>query len=150
MKTLTLLFWLISTMATSQDSTTLKPFTFTKNDIAVSSCFFMYGFVKGWADEIEYHHYALSNRFPGLFKNGNKFFDGRYDEDGIWDAKHLAAGLQGSLMTAAVLLKFGDLKKYPKKQRLKKILFDSVKYDFSRRLGFFVSYNLINKNRLFK
>ncbi len=152
MKTiLTLLLLLLSagTMAASLDSTKLKPFTFSKNDIAVSSCFFMYGFIKGWADEIEYHHYALSIRFPFLFKNGSTFFDGRHDDDGILDAKHLAAGLQGSLMTAAVIIKFGDLKNYPKRQRFKKICLDTVKYDFSRRLGFFLSYNVINQNKLF-
>jgi hypothetical protein len=121
----------------------------TKNDIAVSSCFFGYGFVKGWGDQIEYHHYEMSVQFPNLFKNNNHFWDGRYDDDGIFDAKHLAAGIQASLMTAAVCIKIGDLKNYPKKDRFKKVCFDILKYDFSRRLGFFISYNVINKNPLF-
>ncbi len=127
-----------------------KWYKVTKNDYGVSSCFFGYGFVKGWADQIEYHHYEMSVQFPSLFRNGNHFFDGRYDDDGIWDAKHLAAGLQAMFMTAAVVIKFGDLKRYPKKHRFKKVCKDIVTYDFSRRLGFFISYNVINKNKLFK
>jgi len=124
----------------------------SKNDVWVSSCFFSYGFVKGWADQIEFHHYEMSIQFPGLFRNGNTFWDGRYDDDGIWDAKHLAAGLQASLMTAAVCIKLGGkrLKEYPKKDRFKKVVFDIIKYDFSRRAGFFLSYNVIHKNQLFK
>ncbi len=127
-----------------------KVVAFPKSDIWVMSCFFGYGFIKGWADQIEYHHYEMSQQFPRLFRNGNTFWDGRYDDDGIWDAKHLAAGLQASLMTAAVIIKVGDYKKLPKKGRVKRILFDVVKYDFSRRLGFFLSYNVINQNKLFK
>lgn len=142
MKTLTLL--LLPFFSFSQEW-----YKITKNDIAVMSCEVGAGYAKGWADEIEFHHYALSNRFPGLFKNDNKFWDGRYDDDGIFDAKHLMAGIQVQFHVAAICIKVGDLKKYPKKDRWKKILFDAVKYYGSYQLGFFLAYNVTHQNKLF-
>ena len=132
------------------DSTKAKIFTYSKNDALVSGCFFGYGFAKGWADQVEYHHFAMQRQFPSLFKNGKTFWDGRYDEDGIWDAKHMLAAMQGAFMTTTVIIKFGEYKHMPKKHKFYRICFDIVKYDFSRRLGFFLSYNVINKNQLFK
>ncbi len=142
--------WMYGLEDFTYDSTSKIQFKITKNDRLEIGLFFAYGFVKGWADEIEYHPYNLSQRFPGLFKNGKTFWDGRYDDDGIWDAKHMAAAIQGSLMTVAVIVKWGDLKKYPKKQRFIRGLIDAAKYDLSRRAGFFLSYNVINQNKLFK
>jgi hypothetical protein len=126
-----------------------KWYKVTKNDAAVMACEVGAGYAKGWQDEIEYHHFELSNRFPGLFKNGSKFWDGRYDNDGIWDAKHMMAGIQVQFHIAAICIKVGDLKSYPKKDRWKKVLFDAVKYYASYQLGFFLSYNVTHGNKVF-
>lgn len=130
----------------SQDQ---KWYKVTKNDVAVMSCELLAGYSKGWTDEIEFHHYALSQRFPGLFKNDNKFWDGRYDNDGIWDAKHMTSGITTGFHIAAICIKVGDIKNYPKRDRWKKILFDVVKYTASYKLGFFLSYNVTHKNPIF-
>jgi hypothetical protein len=142
----TLITLLLFTSLTTQGQ---KWYKITKNDIAVMTCEVGAGYAKGWADEIEFHHYELSQRFPGLFKNENKFWDGRYDDDGMWDAKHMMVGIATGFHITAICIKVGDLKSYPKKDRWKKVLFDAAKYYLSYQLGFALSYNLTHSNKIF-
>ena len=143
MKTLLILTLLMSLGANAQ-----KWYAVSKNDYGIMACEVGAGYAKGWGDEIEYHHYELSQRFPGLFRNGNKFWDGRYDNDGTWDAKHMMSGIQVQFHIAAICIKVGNLKSYPKKDRWKKVLFDAVKYYASYQLGFFFSYNVTHGNKI--
>lgn len=142
MKTLTLL--LLPFFSFSQ-----KWYAVSKNDIAVMSCEVGAGYATGWREEVLYHHYALSQNFPGLFKNGKTFWDGRVYSDGVFDANHMLKGMTVGFHVAAICIKLGDIKSYPKKDRWKKILFDAVKYYGSYQLGFFLAYNITHQNKLF-
>lgn len=145
MKTLITLLLLASISTQAQT----KWYKISKNDLWVMGMEVGAGYSKGWGDEIEFHHFELSQRFPGLFKNDNKFWDGRYDNDGIWDAKHMMSAFTTSFHVAAVVIKIGDLKSYRKKDRWKKITFDALKYYAAYHLGFFLSYNVTHGNKIF-
>jgi len=147
MKTLFTLSILISCSCFGQDA---KWWGITKKDIAPMSLVFVAGHAKGWADQVEFHHHEMSIQFPGLFKNGKTFWDGRYDDDGIWDAKHMMEGIRAKCFILAIVFKVGDLKKYPKKDRWKKVGFDLITYSAIERFGFTTSYNGIHKNPIFK
>ncbi len=145
MKLLLILLILFPVISFGQD----KWWKIDKNDIGVMACEIGAGYAKGWGDQVEYRHYELSQRFPGLFRNGNKFWDGREDSDGIWDAKHMMSAFATQFHIAAVCIKIGDLKSYKRKDRWKKIAFDAFKYYAAYHLGFFLSWNVTHGNKLF-
>lgn len=126
-----------------------KWYSVSKNDAWIMGLQVFSGYAKGWEHQVEFHHFELSQRFPGLFKNGNKFWDGRYDNDGIWDAKHMLVGLQIQANIACIVFKFGDLKSYPKNVRLMKILFDTAKFYAAHKAGFTLAYNVTHGNKIF-
>lgn len=53
-----------------------------------------------------------------------------------------------SSQLVAIVIKTGDIKDYPKKKRLLKILVDMGKYYAAYQLGFFLSYNITHQNKL--
>ncbi len=143
MKLLTLL--LFSSLTTQGQ----KWYGISKNDAWIMSIQVAAGYAQGWREEVLQHHYDLSQRFPGLFKDGKTFWDGRNDKDGIWDADHMLKGTIIMLETACISIKIGDLKKYKGWKKVGKIAMDSLKFYGCYHLGFFLSYNLTHGNKVF-
>lgn len=105
------------------------------------------GYMQGWREEVLYHPNALFRHFPKLSRT---FWDNRitWQQRGKFDANHV---LKGGIVTSqliAIVIKTGDIKDYPKKKRLLKILIDLGKYYVSYQLGFFLSYNITHHNKL--
>lgn len=122
----------------------------SKNDLSIMGIEVLAGYGQGWRDEINYHPNQLFKRFPNLNRN---FWDIRVQNDPTflnteWDADHVFKFAVNGLHVAGIILKVGDLKSYPKKDRWKKILFDIVKYYGSYKLGFFLAWNVTNQNKL--
>jgi hypothetical protein len=143
----TLITLLLLTSLTTQGQ---KWFTVSKNDLWVMGLEVGAGYSQGWREEVLYHPHQLFNRFPDL---NRKFWDARWSwQNGDaykWDANHVLKGTTNAFHLAAICVKVGDLKSYPKKDRWKKVLFDAAKYYLSYQLGFALSYNLTHSNKIF-
>lgn len=146
MKKLLIILFLFPFIGISQDK---KWFSVSKNDVWVMGMEVGAGYATGWREEVNYHHYNLLQRYPRLFKNGNTFWDGRIYSDGVWDANHMLKGITVGFHMAAICIKVGDIKNYPKKDRWKRILFDAAKYYLAYQAGFALSYNLTHHNPIF-
>lgn len=125
-------------------------YSITGNDIAVMSVEVAAGYAQGWRDEVIYHPNQLFKRFPNLNRN---FWDIRVQNPpGLlnteWDADHVLKATISTLHVSAVIIKMGDLKDYPKRDRWKKIAFDLLKYYASYKVGFFLGWNVTNGNKL--
>ena len=147
MKKLTILLLFLPLFASAQEK---KWYTITGNDIAVMSVELAVGYAQGWRDEVIYHPNQLFKRFPNLNRS---FWDIRVQNppgflNTEWDADHVLKATVSSLHVAAVVIKIGDLKDYPKKDRWKKVAFDMVKYYGAYKAGFFLSWNVTHGNKL--
>jgi hypothetical protein len=125
-----------------------KWYSVSKNDIATMSLEMGAGYAQGWREEVLYHPNALFAHFPNLNKN---FWDNRlsWQRGHIRDANHILKFSVTAFHLTAVAIKIGDYKSLPKKQRVKKILFDVFKNYAAYQLGFFLSYNLTHHNKTF-
>ena len=117
---------------------------FTKKDIAPMTLSFAAGHATGWRDVVIYHPNQLFEQFPNLNEN---FWDNRVqNKPGFlnmeWNADHVFKSASKLFFVTAVVLKVGDKKKWYW------YLWDGVKYFAAYHIGFFTSYNLINKNKL--
>ena len=122
-------------------------FKISKNDIAIMSIEVGAGYMQGWREETLYHPNELFKHFPNLSRS---FWDNRISWKNAtkFDANHVLKGGIVASQLVAIVIKTGDLKEYPKRKRLLKILVDLGKYYFSYQLGFFLSYNLTHQNKL--
>lgn len=101
-------------------------------------------------DEVIYHPNALFRRFPNLNRN---FWDIRVQgSKGFlntqWDADHVLKLAVNASHVAAVVIKFGEKPTGKRWKRVKKYAWEAIKYYGCYKVGFFVSYNIINHNRL--
>lgn len=107
------------------------------------------GYAQGFRDEVLYHPHAIHAHFPHFGNFWNIQYQGEKKFLNMqWDADHVLKGSVTALHLTAIVIKVGDLKDYPKKQRIFKILADMTKYYLSYKLGFFLSYNVTHKNKL--
>jgi len=136
---------------TGQSQITNKnPWAFNKKDIAPMTLQFAAGYAQGWREEVLYHPKALFERFPNLNHN---FWDNRINRGSrgisiFRDANHLLKFIVVGTQTTSIVIKVGDWKEYPKKDRWKKLLIDLVKYYGAYKLGFVMSYNVTHQNDL--
>lgn len=105
------------------------------------------GYAQGWREQVLYHPNELFRRFPKLSRT---FWDNRvtWKQPGKFDANHVLKGYIVSSQIVALVIKTGDIKDYPKKKRLLKILVDVGKYYIAYQAGFFLSYNITHGNKL--
>ncbi len=100
------------------------------------------GYSQSWRDEVEFHPNALFRHYPNL---NHSFWDIR--EPKRWNANHVLKTATMALFTAAICVKIGDWKAYPKKKRWQKLAADALKYYGMYHIGFFIGYNLQHKNK---
>jgi hypothetical protein len=145
-----LIMLLLAIIITPPANAQKKWYKITGNDMAIMSLELTAGYAQGWRDEVQYHPNQLFKQMPNLNRS---FWDIRVqDPPGFlnmeWDADHLLKFSVNSLHVTAIVIKIGDLKTYPKKDRWKKVLFDGFKYYLSYKAGFFLAYNITHKNKL--
>lgn len=117
---------------------------FSKSDIAPMLLTMGAGYSTGWREVVIHHPNQLFAQYPNLPR---KFWDNRVQsEPGFlnmeWNADHVLKGTTVLCFTAAVTLKIGEKKKWYW------YVIDGVKYYLCYHLGFFLSYNVQNKNKL--
>jgi hypothetical protein len=117
---------------------------FTKNDFKICLLTAAAGYTTGLRDEVNYHPKAFMERHPNL---NPTFWDNRVQgKKGLlnmeWNADHVLKGATVLFFTAAVTLKIGEKKKWYY------YFIDAAKYYLSYHAGFFLSYNLQEKNKL--
>lgn len=130
-------------------NTDKNPWAFNKNDIAPMALQLTAGYAQGWREEVLYHPKELFEQFPNLNRN---FWDNRINRGSrgisiFRDANHLFKFIVTGTQTASVVIKIGDWKEFPKKDRWKKLLVDIFKYYGAYKLGFYFSYNITHGNK---
>lgn len=127
----------------SLNSFAQNPWKIDKSDWLPMGLTFGAGYSQGWRDEVEFHPRLLFAHYPNL---NHSFWDIR--EPKRWNANHILKTATMGLFTSAICVKIGDWKSYPKKKRWQKLIADAIKYYGAYKLGFFLSYNLQNNNKL--
>ena len=112
-------------------------FKIERKDIAPMSCTFAAGLLQGTREQVLYHPNALFQQFPNL---NRKFWDIRQGHR--WDANHWLKTGVATLFTTAIIFRIGE------KKRWYLYIWDGFKYYLPYKLGFFLSYNILFKNKL--
>lgn len=121
-------------------------FNLSGNEIAIMSCEFIAGNAQAWRDVVIYHPNQLFKQYPNL---NRKFWDIRVqDKPGLlnteWDADHVLKSITVASHIAAVSIKLGSGEKIKLKAIARSLILNYAAY----KAGFFLSYNILNKNKL--